>query len=242
MKRKSFVTLFCIGLMVSLCCGIALAEKPIVIGAPMPLTGPFASSGEQMKMALDLGVEELNAAGGLFGRKLKVVYGDVANVGVEDVKSVGENEMTDGALTYWLSGVVLEHGVEGIDAAGEETGCDTVARLMRCHGLWLDRDAFKARIPAMHDRHEVIGGLNQLGGGGRINAKRPPQTHGGPQQQSNPGISRVGKVVEAVGRIAHPQLSAVQVRIRTLDAGRQPASFIRSRAGNVRYADHWELL
>ena len=90
MNQRNLLFLICLGVLIAVFCGVAQAEKPIVIGAPMPLTGPFASSGEQMKMALDLGVEELNAAGGLFDRKLKVIYGDVANVTVEEVKSVGE--------------------------------------------------------------------------------------------------------------------------------------------------------
>ena len=47
--------------------GPALAEKPILIGCPLPLTGPYASDGEQMKMALELAVAEKNAAGGLWG-------------------------------------------------------------------------------------------------------------------------------------------------------------------------------
>jgi branched-chain amino acid transport system substrate-binding protein len=90
MKYRSLLSLICLGVCIVVWSVVAQAEKPIVIGAPMPLTGPFASSGEQMKMALDLGVQELNAAGGLFGRQLKIIYGDVANVTVEEVKSVGE--------------------------------------------------------------------------------------------------------------------------------------------------------
>ena len=90
MKRKMFAALFCVGLTVFLCCGSAWAKDTILIGAPMPLTGPFASAGEQMKMALELGMDEINAKGGLLGRKLEVTYGDVADAGVENVKSVGE--------------------------------------------------------------------------------------------------------------------------------------------------------
>ena len=33
-------------------------DKPVLIGAPIPLTGPYASDGEQMKMALELAVHE----------------------------------------------------------------------------------------------------------------------------------------------------------------------------------------
>jgi len=57
MKPRNLLFLICLGVFIAVCGGLAQAEKPIVIGAPMPLTGPFASSGEQMKMALDLGVK-----------------------------------------------------------------------------------------------------------------------------------------------------------------------------------------
>ena len=68
MRGKTVLTAVMVGLAV--CCLIARgsAEEPILIGSPLPLTGPYASDGEQMKMALELAIEEQNAAGGLLGR------------------------------------------------------------------------------------------------------------------------------------------------------------------------------
>ena len=47
-------------------CGGGQAE--IKVGAPLPLTGPYASDGEQMLKALQMAVDEQNAKGGLLGR------------------------------------------------------------------------------------------------------------------------------------------------------------------------------
>ncbi len=51
-------------------------EGPVKIGVPIPLSGVFGVYGEQMRMATELAIEEINAAGGLLGREVEVVYAD----------------------------------------------------------------------------------------------------------------------------------------------------------------------
>jgi branched-chain amino acid transport system substrate-binding protein len=53
----------------------ALAQ-PIKIGAPQPMTGPDAPFGDKFKKAYGMAIEEINAAGGVNGRKLEVVIED----------------------------------------------------------------------------------------------------------------------------------------------------------------------
>jgi len=65
-------------------------EDMILVGSPLPLTGPYASDGEQMRMALELAIEEQNAAGGLLGKQLKLITGDVGALEPEKIKAVGE--------------------------------------------------------------------------------------------------------------------------------------------------------
>lgn len=97
MRTKcAFILLFILALFINLVAPAAASEKPIVIGAPMPLTGPYASDGEQMKMAIELGVSEVNASGGLFGRKIEIIFGDVAEATPENVKAVGERLLGSG--------------------------------------------------------------------------------------------------------------------------------------------------
>ena len=50
--------------------------EPILIGALYPMTGALADSGQNMKDGIDLAVEEINAAGGISGRPIQIVYGD----------------------------------------------------------------------------------------------------------------------------------------------------------------------
>ena len=48
----------------------------VVIGAVYPLTGAVASTGQNIKRGIDLAVEDINAAGGVLGKKLEIIYGD----------------------------------------------------------------------------------------------------------------------------------------------------------------------
>jgi ABC-type branched-subunit amino acid transport system substrate-binding protein len=56
----------------------ASAQAPIKIGAILPLTGSGASYGVWMKGGAEIAAEEINAAGGIAGHKLEVIYEDHA--------------------------------------------------------------------------------------------------------------------------------------------------------------------
>jgi len=108
--KHFLVILLCIGSL--LIAANAVAEKPILIGAPLPLTGIFASDGEEMKMALELAVEETNKKGGLLGRKLELKFGDVGGLEPEKVKAVGERLIGAGVnvvITGYNDGGVDTH-------------------------------------------------------------------------------------------------------------------------------------
>ncbi len=52
------------------------AEGTLKIGAPQPMTGPDAPFGDKFKKAYSLAVEEINAAGGVNGKKIEVIIED----------------------------------------------------------------------------------------------------------------------------------------------------------------------
>jgi branched-chain amino acid transport system substrate-binding protein len=68
-----------IALAVALCFGATLVSAqsgPIKIGVVTPLSGTYTPIGEQVKMGLDLAAREINAAGGINGRKINLIYED----------------------------------------------------------------------------------------------------------------------------------------------------------------------
>ncbi|MBC8254976.1 MAG: ABC transporter substrate-binding protein [Ardenticatenia bacterium] len=117
MKGRITRRVLLVGLLVALVSVIGVGCRPkekeeILIGAPMPLTGPYASDGEQMKMALELAIEEKNAEGGVLGRPLKLVTGDVGGLEAEKIKAVGERlvgENVHAIITGYDDGGVDTH-------------------------------------------------------------------------------------------------------------------------------------
>src|SRR5919201_1980355 len=51
----------------------------IKIGALIPLTGPSAAPGQDMKNGYELAKDQINAAGGVGGKQLEMVYEDDKN-------------------------------------------------------------------------------------------------------------------------------------------------------------------
>jgi branched-chain amino acid transport system substrate-binding protein len=58
--------------------GGAASAQDITIGVAGPMTGQYASFGQQLKNGADLVVADINAAGGVLGKKLKLEIGDDA--------------------------------------------------------------------------------------------------------------------------------------------------------------------
>src|SRR5207253_811966 len=65
----------------------AEAQKPIKVGMPMPLSGPPALFGEPASKGAQMFVEELNAKGGVLGRKVELRV-RVSKAFVEDMKKI----------------------------------------------------------------------------------------------------------------------------------------------------------
>ena len=65
--------LLCFSILLILLAVPAPAAEPLKIGLMAPMTGPWSNSGREMKQVVDLLAEELNAKGGVLGRKIEVV-------------------------------------------------------------------------------------------------------------------------------------------------------------------------
>lgn len=75
--RKAFLSLMMGAGMLPLV-GAAEAQQggPILIGATVPMTGPLSLTGKQYQNSLSMAEEDINKAGGINGRQIKIVFED----------------------------------------------------------------------------------------------------------------------------------------------------------------------
>jgi len=109
LKRHPLPIVIGLFLIFSLFGGSAHAAETIKIGVVAPLTGSFADEGNEMVRGVEMAVEELNAKGGVLGKKLEIIKGDVGDFSAEKIVSVAEKiinkDKVDCVITQYLGGV-----------------------------------------------------------------------------------------------------------------------------------------
>ena len=68
--------------------GLASAQDTIKIGVTQPLTGAFAASGNYVAQGAKIAEDEINAAGGVLGKKIQLVIEDNKSNPTEAVSTV----------------------------------------------------------------------------------------------------------------------------------------------------------
>jgi branched-chain amino acid transport system substrate-binding protein len=77
LRRRTFLTgAFAAGLAAAAPFGTASAQEPIKVGLVAALSGQSAKSGEAITRGLSIAIDEINAAGGINGRKIELIARD----------------------------------------------------------------------------------------------------------------------------------------------------------------------
>ena len=99
----------------------ALAQTgPIRIGVVTPLSGTYAGIGQQVKWGLDLAAAQINAAGGVMGRKLELMYEDEeANPAVATQKA---EKLFQVSKVDFLTGTVNSGSTLAVGQVAERNG------------------------------------------------------------------------------------------------------------------------
>jgi branched-chain amino acid transport system substrate-binding protein len=90
-----------------------IAKEPVVIGSISPLTGTNAVQGNDMKNAEQLAMEEVNAAGGVLGRPLKILFEDSESRpkgGIDAAHKLVEVNKVPAIVGAYSSGISLPTG------------------------------------------------------------------------------------------------------------------------------------
>jgi branched-chain amino acid transport system substrate-binding protein len=108
------------GLLLSVAIFASAAHAQVKVGVIAPLTGPNAAFGAQLKNGAEQAADDLNAAGGINGQKIELVFGDDASQPAQGV-SVANKFVGDGvkfvvgafnsAVTMPSSEVLAENGI-----------------------------------------------------------------------------------------------------------------------------------
>lgn len=85
----------------------AFAQQAIKIGAINPFSGPLALYGAEMTRGFELAVDQINASGGLIGRKVELVRGDAANPqqAIATVEQLAAKDKVDMFVGTYVSAV-----------------------------------------------------------------------------------------------------------------------------------------
>lgn len=110
--RRFFVAVFLLFFFLGLagCTQPIEGSQPVKIGALLPLSGKNAVYGIEIKNAIVLATEEINAKGGINGKPLEVVFEDDAEdatVGVAAMQKLAAVDQVPVVLGPWVSGVAL---------------------------------------------------------------------------------------------------------------------------------------
>jgi branched-chain amino acid transport system substrate-binding protein len=87
----------------------ALAQETIKIGALNPYSGPLALYGTEVTRGYELAADKVNAAGGVLGKKIELIRGDVSNPqqGIATVEQLVAKDKVDMFVGTYISGISL---------------------------------------------------------------------------------------------------------------------------------------
>lgn len=86
--------------------GVALAQNSVRLGFHAPLTGFAAADGKSARLGAELAVEQINASGGINGRKLEMIVYDDGGKAEEGVQ-VANRLNTQDRVTAVVSGALI---------------------------------------------------------------------------------------------------------------------------------------
>ncbi len=87
----------------------AFAQQTIKIGALNPYSGPLSLYGTEVTRGYELAADRVNAAGGVLGKRIELIRGDVTNAqqGIATVEQLVNRDKVDMFVGTYISGISL---------------------------------------------------------------------------------------------------------------------------------------
>ena len=150
MHRRMLLTVLAVAVL--LVPVVADAQKPIKVGMPMPLSGPPALFGEPASKGAMMFVEEINAKGGVLGRKLELLVRDSKADANEAVRQARELILKDNV--DFLVGTLTSAEGPAVSVVAKENKIVFIAPIPKTDQLTAPGQAPSLRVPRGLDDHD----------------------------------------------------------------------------------------
>lgn len=133
MMKRMLVTAAAAALMATAAAGAATAADELRLGYLSATTGPYVSLARTNSIAVDMAVEEINAKGGIKGKKIKLITFDTA--GKPEQAVVGLRKLAEDDKVLAIVGPFSSGEARVAFAAGERAGVVTMPMASSAPGL-----------------------------------------------------------------------------------------------------------
>ena len=164
MKKRTFITLMVAAMLaLSMLLPSAIAEETIKLGGISVLTGPAAVYGIAVQKGVDLYVDQVNAAGGVDGKKVEVIWEDDQGDATAGVNAF--NKLVDNDEVVGIIGAVLTNVTMAVAANAADIGIPMITASSTAYDITTDRpsvfrtcflDPFQAVIMARYANEEGL--------------------------------------------------------------------------------------
>lgn len=138
MKKRAWLSIFLVLVLgISFVAPVALAEDTIKVGGIAVLSGPYAVYGLAVQKGVDLYISQLNAQGGIDGKKVEVIWEDdrgEANDGVLAFEKLVQN---DGVVA--IIGAVLTGVTKAVAEYAADIGIPMITASATAYDITTDR-------------------------------------------------------------------------------------------------------
>ncbi|MBE0479779.1 MAG: ABC transporter substrate-binding protein [Dehalococcoidia bacterium] len=98
------IGVFLTSMLIAGCGGSSSETEPIKVGVPEKITGPYASDALVSMQGIEMAIDEINKAGGVLGRPLKMVTFDIEDMTTEKIVAAAEELIIRQKVDVLLSG------------------------------------------------------------------------------------------------------------------------------------------
>ncbi len=211
------------------------SKQPILIGASVSLTGDFSADGQAFQRGYNLWAADVNRAGGLLGRKVKMIYLDdksdptQGSTNVQQLITSDHVDMLFGPFSSLITGptasVAARYGYAMIEGAGGAPAVFSTASNLAKHNV------FDVSYPIVDGIDPVVSWIKSLP------AAQRPKTAAYPiinNPFTIPPVQKTQKALEAIGvhtaysKILPPELPNAKAIADQVAAAKADAVFLGS--------------